>query len=607
MPRDGDHSAARHTPSGPAQDAPRPERRVHRRPVGSPSTRCSSSHVSTSAAGAARSPQSSSSVATTSTSHGPSSVVASPSGGGAVASAPPDPHTSSAHGPSPNVTRTRTPPSTSSASTAAPRAAERLPQLAASPDTPDTTTSIARRRGRVEPVARGPASTSASRRARRRSRSRWRAGRRRARTAPRRRRRGAATSAPAPGPPRRDGPSAAARPSGAGTCTAAPAAKRRRRRTAAARARPPAGSGPTAIKVPPASTNSVSARRRRRARARRSPAARRPSSDSARVCSAALARRRAAHRVVVEHVEVARERVQGARRAARTTSCARSRPCRAASARSPASPTPLSRSAERAVGGGKQHADVAGVRPPRQRGAQPGDGAANAPWWRQYGWRQSVDGGAHSHQPARSSSRSRAGCRGSRRRRSQGSSQSKVSSSVPPQPAGVERLDPDARPVVVVGERGVDLGVAVMVGAGRAEPAVGAGVVGVDPRRRDRMPSRGAGSCWSTPHSSPCRSCHSCSGRKNASSAELAADAVVVAAEALARRRVLQQRRQVRQRVVAQPAPRIARRSPADQVGHGRAARPGTSRRSPCRTGARGAPRTRRAPRSNSRAHAFAE
>ena len=82
------------------------------------STRCSSSHVSTSAAGAARSPQSSSSVASTSTSHGPSSALASPAWARPRRAAPPPaPHTSSAHGPSSKSTRTRTPPSTCSHST----------------------------------------------------------------------------------------------------------------------------------------------------------------------------------------------------------------------------------------------------------------------------------------------------------------------------------------------------------------------------------------------------------------------------------------------------------------------------------------------------------
>ena len=57
-----------------------------------------------------------------------------------------------------------------------------------------------------------------------------------------------------------------------------------------------------------------------------------------------------------------------------------------------------------------------------------------------------------------------------------------------PAPArGVEGLDPHPRTVVVVGDRRVELGVAVVVGAGRAEPAVGAHVVAVDLARRDRL------------------------------------------------------------------------------------------------------------------------
>ena len=54
-----------------------------------------------------------------------------------------------------------------------------------------------------------------------------------------------------------------------------------------------------------------------------------------------------------------------------------------------------------------------------------------------------------------------------------------------PAPArGVEGLDPHPRTVVVVRDRRVELGVAVVVGAGRAEPPVRAHVVAVDLARR---------------------------------------------------------------------------------------------------------------------------
>ena len=66
---------------------------------------------------------------------------------------PADPHTSSAHGPSPNVTRTRTPPSTGSASTRR-RAPLNGSHSSGVPDTPDTTTSSAPAAlEAVEPVA----------------------------------------------------------------------------------------------------------------------------------------------------------------------------------------------------------------------------------------------------------------------------------------------------------------------------------------------------------------------------------------------------------------------------------------------------------------------
>ena len=88
-------------------------------------------------------------------------------------------------------------------------------------------------------------------------------------------------------------------------------------------------------------------------------------------------------------------------------------------------------------------------------------------------------------------------------------------------PAGrVERLDPDARRGRRGGRARSGACVAVMVGAGRAEPAVGAQVVAVEALRTPTgSPVARAVSAGRTPHSRPWRSCHSCSGRKNASSA----------------------------------------------------------------------------------------
>ena len=104
-------------------------------------------------AGAARSPQSSSSVASTSTSHSPSSGTARGVSATGAAASPPIPQASSAHGPSVKSSRTRTPPSTGSHVGGAPAAGERLPHLHPARHAGEHDVHRARVIGRIEAVA----------------------------------------------------------------------------------------------------------------------------------------------------------------------------------------------------------------------------------------------------------------------------------------------------------------------------------------------------------------------------------------------------------------------------------------------------------------------
>ena len=166
MPRDGDHAAgldAGMSPSGagrsssaagPAQRARGPNVACTGDHSGAPAARCSSSHVSTSPAGAARSPQSSSSVASTSTSHGPSSVRRALEGGSRGCVSPAPPHTSSAHGPSVEGDADADAALDRLGLDAAAGAGERLPQLGrAGHARDDDARSSAGCARRIEPVA----------------------------------------------------------------------------------------------------------------------------------------------------------------------------------------------------------------------------------------------------------------------------------------------------------------------------------------------------------------------------------------------------------------------------------------------------------------------
>ena len=140
--------------------------------------------------------------------------------------------------------------------------------------------------------------------------------------------------------------------------------------------------------------------------------------------------------------------------------------------------------------GREEHADVTRVRPPRQHRAQPRDGARELAVVR-----ASTAGASRSTAAPTPTSRPRrvvGGVRvvevGARAEPGQQPVEGLLQRAAPA--GGVERLDPDARTAVVVRERGVDLGVAVMVGARRAEPAVGARVVAVELRRATGSPSR---------------------------------------------------------------------------------------------------------------------
>ena len=137
--------------------------------------------------------------------------------------------------------------------------------------------------------------------------------------------------------------------------------------------------------------------------------------------------------------------------------------------------------------GGQQHADLARVVPPGQRRAQAGDGARErlvvppvrlAP----------VRGGRRPFPPARTRRVvGRVRVVEVRPRADPGQQPVEGLLQRPAPARGVERLDPHPRTVVVMGDRRVELGVAVVVRSGGAEPPVGAHVVAVDLARRDRL------------------------------------------------------------------------------------------------------------------------